>query len=224
MIALVYSQTLRQASLNSGPEPLKLPNPQAVASASPSSPITQTRQVHLQCGGKIACTATSIVHITSPEVAHLFLEEKYAIGQMFRRMEKVPAFELLSVGIGPVPSEDDKKRPSYLTAFPSRKSSDQNGEQLWRKYKLVIPDFECEILEVFPDRSMFADGDAWVNGETRPSNTAAALEAMEVGFTIRMSRAQQRFISLVLLACAVVIGIEVALLYHRRSSLACWRD
>ncbi|KAH6916099.1 hypothetical protein BKA70DRAFT_479134 [Coprinopsis sp. MPI-PUGE-AT-0042] len=224
VIALVYSHTLRQASSDSAPEPLKLPNPQAVASASPSSPITQTRQVHLQCGGKIACTATSIVRITSPEVAHLFLEEKYAIGQMFRRMEKVPAFELLSVGIGPVPSEDDKKRPSNLSTLPSRKSSDQNAKQLWRKYKLVIPDFECEILEVFPDRDMFADGDAWVNGEARHANTHAALEAMEVGFTIRMSRTQQRAISVVLLACLMVIFIEVVLLYHRRSSMGCWRD
>jgi hypothetical protein len=163
------------------------------------------------------------VRITSPEVAHLFLEEKYAIGQMFRRMEKVPAFELLSVGLGPVPSEDDNKRPSYPNAFPSGKSTDQNGKQLWRKYKLVIPDFECEILEVFPDRAMFAEGDAWVNGQARQATAVVALETVDV-FAMRMSRVWQRTIFLVLLACLVVIGAEVILLYHRRSSLACWRD
>ena len=101
VIALVYSQTLHQTSPASALVPLTLPNPAVVASASPETPIVQTRQVHLQCSGKIVCTATSRVRITSSQCARLFLEEKYAIGQMFRRLEKVLAFELLAVWSGP---------------------------------------------------------------------------------------------------------------------------
>jgi hypothetical protein len=159
VIALVYSQTLHQTSPASALVPLTLPNPTVVASASPETPIVQTRQVHLQCSGKIVCTATSRVRITSSECARLFLEEKYAIGQMFRRLEKVPAFELLSVGSGPV---DELERNSK----PSRGSDDKKDEELWRKYKLFIPDFECEIIEVFPSREMFTAGESWLLDET----------------------------------------------------------
>ena len=142
--------------------PLTLPNPTVIASASPETPIVQTRQVHLQCSGKIVCTATSRVRITSSQCARLFLEEKYAIGQMFRRLEKVPAFELLAVGSGPV---DEIERSSK----PSRGGKDD--EELWRKYRLVIPDFECEIIEVFPSREMFMAGESWLLNETTKGTT-----------------------------------------------------
>lgn len=157
VIALVYSHTMRQESLQSAFEPIHNPSPSIIASASPESPIVQTRQVHLQCAGKIVCTATSTVRITSPECAHLFLQEKYAIGQMFRRLEKVPAFELLSVGLGAV--KDNEKQTSSSFAVDGDTAS-----QLWRKYTLVIPHFECEILEVFPSREMFLGGDKWLTG------------------------------------------------------------
>ncbi|EAU90219.2 hypothetical protein CC1G_05757 [Coprinopsis cinerea okayama7 len=209
VIALVYSHTLHQTSPNSSPEPLTLPNPQVIASASATSPITQTRQVHLQCGGKIACTATSIVRITSPDIAHLFLEEKYAIGQMFRRLEKVPAFELLSVGIGPVKSSD--KEHAHLAP----RSSTQERNQLWRKYKLVIPDFECEILEVFPCRAMFTDSEAWLKGEPM-QDPPAAIKDGEISFTIRLSRLQHGFLLIFVLTALFVAGIEGMLLYLGR--------
>lgn len=212
VIALVYSHTLRQRSLSTAPEPLTLPNPQAVASASPASPITQTRQVHLQCGGKIACTATSIVRITSPEIAHLFLEEKYAIGQMFRRLEKVPAFELLSVGTGPVIDEDGQ------FCVSQGKTASSTGDQLWRKYKLTIPHFECQILEVFPSRWMFEDGEAWINGETqaRPPGSKGAPEAPEINITLRLSRIQHGFALILLLACILTLTCEGVLMYFGR--------
>jgi len=148
---------MRQESLQSAFEPIHDPSPSIIASTSPESPIVQTRQVHLQCAGKIVCTATSTVRITSPECAHLFLHEKYAIGQMFRRLEKVPAFELLSVGLGAV--KDNEKRIS-----PSFSATGDTASQLWRKYTLVIPHFECEILEVFPSRGMFLGGEKWLTG------------------------------------------------------------
>jgi hypothetical protein len=95
------------------------------------------------------------VRITSPEVAHLFLQEKYAIGQMFRRMQKVPAFELVKVGLGDVVDGDEKSKET---------TKGNKSKQLWRKYTLTIPHFECEILEVFPDRLMFVDGERWLSG------------------------------------------------------------
>ena len=109
--------------------------------------------MHLLCGGKIVCTATSTVHAASPECAHLFLEEKYAIGQVFRRLTKAPAFELLAIGVGPYP------KALGMEAVPA----DDSGGELWRKYKLAIPEFECEILEVFPSREMFTRCEQWLS-------------------------------------------------------------
>jgi len=40
------------------------------------------------------------VTITSPECARLFLEEKYAIGQLFRTLGTAPKFALLKIGTG----------------------------------------------------------------------------------------------------------------------------
>lgn len=151
VVALVCCQTLYHTSPTSALAPLVLPNPAAIASASQDTPIVQTRKVYLKCAGKIVCTATSRVRITSPECARLFLEEKYAIGQMFRRLEKVPAFDLLATGFGPADEPEGNSRGV--------------DQELWRKYKLSIPDFECEILEVFPSREMFVVGETWLVGE-----------------------------------------------------------
>ena len=93
------------------------------------------------------------------------MEEKYAIGQMFRRLEKVPAFELRSVGLGPV--KDDSGR-----------SSSSSPNQLWRKYTLVIPHFECEILEVFPDRRMFVLGEKWLSDANHSSSPVPEVYAL----------------------------------------------
>ncbi|TFK60443.1 hypothetical protein BDN72DRAFT_805695 [Pluteus cervinus] len=149
-IALVYSDTFTVSSDNLTMIPLKLPNPQAVAAASPEVPLVQTRQVHLLCAGRIVCTATSTVRISSPQCANLFLEEKFAIGQMFVELRRVPCFELIDVGTRP--------RPGGL-------AWSLDDHEIWRKYKLSIPDFECEILEVFPSRRMFLDGEGWLLNE-----------------------------------------------------------
>ncbi|KAG5638567.1 hypothetical protein H0H81_011913 [Sphagnurus paluster] len=170
-ITLVYSNTFYHAT---GPSflpptpttPLTLPNPRAITSAAPDCPIIQKRQVHLQCSGKVVCTATSTVRITSPEFAHLFLEEKYAIGQMFSHMGKVPAFELLSVGLGPAPSSASAEKTSVT---PTPGMAPAGEQQLWRRYKLVVRDFECEILEVFPARQMFVGAERWLDNLGSPS-------------------------------------------------------
>ncbi|KAF8199118.1 hypothetical protein BJ912DRAFT_950967 [Pholiota molesta] len=132
------------------PEPLTQITPTIIASASPESPIVQTRQVHLQCNGKIVCTATST--------------EKYAIGQMFRRLEKVPAFELLSVGLGDVKEAEKSGSSSFKIA-----SADRNSSQLWRKYTLVI-------LEVFPAREMFIGAERWLTGDSASADNTSTLK------------------------------------------------
>ena len=157
-IALIYSSTFIYPSPSQPAVPLTLPNPAALVSASPSTPITQERQVHLQCAGKTVCIATSTVRITSPTCARLFLEEKYAIGQMFTRLDKVPEFELVSVGFGRVTGDGQEKTSGDLFSRASLQR-----KQLWRKYRLAIPDFECDILEVFPDRGMFVTGESWLD-------------------------------------------------------------
>ncbi|KAG6886105.1 hypothetical protein C0993_002624 [Termitomyces sp. T159_Od127] len=153
-IATVYSNTFYQPTSQQPSAPLTLPNPAAIASVSRDSPITQTREVHLQCSNKTVCTATSTVRITSPAVANLFLVEKYAIGQTFSRMGKVPEFELVSVGLGPV---------TDAVPAPSCPEEPHSADvQLWRKYRLYVEDFECDILEVFPTRKMFVGGTHWL--------------------------------------------------------------
>ncbi|KAF8159819.1 hypothetical protein B0H34DRAFT_768321 [Crassisporium funariophilum] len=206
VIALVYSHTLHQTSLQSPLEPVSHPSPSIIAAASPDSPIVQTRQVHLQCNGKIVCTATSTVRITSPQCAHLFLQEKYAIGQMFRRLEKVPAFELKAVGLGAV--EDDKKAASNSLSAGGNKS-----QQLWRKYTLIIPNFECEILEVFPSREMFLGGERWLTGTYSGSqNESEALTTLkQAGSTLNQGLKLVAGVGFLL-----VVAFEVALYTGRK--------
>jgi len=208
VIGLVYSHTVCQSSSKSAAEPIINPTPSIIASASPSSPIVQTRQVHLQCAGKIVCTATSTVRITSPECANLFLLEKFAIGQMFRRLEKIPAFELLAVGLGPVDDNDDKAPGAFSTG------KDNKSNQLWRKYTLTIPNFECEILEVFPSREMFLKGDSWLTGEYAKAETSSetlnTLKSVDAGATL------QQGIKVVFgVGFFLLLGFEMAIHYGR---------
>ncbi|KAJ7334107.1 hypothetical protein DFH08DRAFT_707752 [Mycena albidolilacea] len=152
-LALTYSHTFTRRS-DGGLDPLILPNPAAIASASPESPIVQNRQVHLQCSGKIVCTATSTVKISSTRCAQLFLEEKYGIGQLFSKLGATPTFELLEVGVR---GQNDANLIEKGFGRP----------QLWRKYKLSVPEIECEILEVFASREMFVQGESWLDGQRR---------------------------------------------------------
>ncbi|KJA25715.1 hypothetical protein HYPSUDRAFT_37154 [Hypholoma sublateritium FD-334 SS-4] len=208
VIALVYSNTSRQSSPEASFEPITQVTPAIIAGASPETPIVQTRQVHLQCNGRIVCTATSTVRITSPETAHLFLQEKYAIGQMFRRLEKVPAFELLCVGLGAV--REGEKRGSFKIA-----DADRGSSQLWRKYTLIVPHFECEILEVFPAREMFLGAERWLTGD------AAAVPELAVAAATRPGAALNQGLKIVIAA-----GVMLLLLFETAvvpiSALVCY--
>jgi hypothetical protein len=120
-------------------------------SASPEQPITQRREVHLICNGKTACIATSAVTITTPEVERLFLDEKFAIGQMFRKMQTPPEFALLDCG--------------------SKFEKEARKRVLWRRYTLSTDGFLCDIVEVFPDRDMFVQGEQWLGESQGPVNS-----------------------------------------------------
>ena len=86
--------------------------------ASIETPLSQKREVHLICNRKIACVATSTVTITDPHIEELFLDEKYAIGQMFRKMGTQAEFSLLECGTG----------------FDAATGKDK----LWRRYILAM--------------------------------------------------------------------------------------
>ncbi|KAJ7668329.1 hypothetical protein B0H17DRAFT_949912, partial [Mycena rosella] len=152
VLALIYSHTYTKRP-DDTLVPLLLPNPSTISSVSPEFPIVQHRQVHLQCSGKVVCAATSTVKILSPRCAHLFLEEKYGIGQLFSKLEVTPSFELLGVGIG---GQDD---------MISVEKGHESGPHLWRKYRLSVPEIECEILEVFASRDMFVRGQSWLDDQ-----------------------------------------------------------
>ncbi|GLB43368.1 hypothetical protein LshimejAT787_1302690 [Lyophyllum shimeji] len=209
-IALVYSNTFQHRSPET-PTLVSLPNPSAIASASPTSPIVQTRQVHLQCSGKIVCTATSTVRITSPTYAHLFLEEKYAIGQLFARIGKVPEFDLVSVGLGPVTD----------APLSEKQSLKPDAEQLWRKYKLFVPDFECEILEEFPSRDMFVGGQQWLDDakDSEWSTESFVTSVKEMQFPSKVLRCQTSLILLLGLSFLLMLAYELSMLFTGRSLL-----
>lgn len=109
--------------------------------ASKAAPIEQTRQVRLECEGRIVCIATSSVSISNPTVERLFLDEKYAIGQCYRKLNAEPQFALLEVVTGT--GRDGKK-------------------MLRRRYTLKAGGLDCDIVEVFPDRDMFIRCEGWL--------------------------------------------------------------
>lgn len=102
--------------------------------------------------------ATSSVTITSERYAKLFLQEGYAIGQIFRKVGAVPTFELLEAGVvgvhDDVNSSDEKRRLAVAEGLEKRK--------LWRRYTLKTEGFAADIMEVFPDRDMFTRGEEWL--------------------------------------------------------------
>ncbi|KAL4266065.1 Poxc laccase transcription factor [Pleurotus pulmonarius] len=171
-VETIFAQTYTQKSLDDPRVPLSEPSDEVLFNVSPSSPISQTRQVHLQCANSTVCTATSTVRISSPQHAHLFLVEKYAIGQMFRKLGTIPQFELVEVGLG-----------SPDIAFPESKSTDASTtvQPLWRRYRLSIPDFECEIVEVFPNRDMFTHGDEWLLGDKLEPRQPSIPSQVQIG-------------------------------------------
>ncbi|KAL6302059.1 hypothetical protein BKA93DRAFT_751480 [Sparassis latifolia] len=144
-VALIYSHTTVEDP--SGVSTSYPPSLSALPHPSPTAPLVQQRQVHLLCGSSVVCVATSTVRVTAAAPAQLFFGQKYAIGQVFRKMGCIPEFELVEAGV------DGLGGPGSL----------------WRKYKLYTEGFACEILEVFPNRDMFVRGEAWLNDKLTAS-------------------------------------------------------
>lgn len=128
---------------------------------------------------------------------------------MFTRLEKVPAFELMSVGIGRVTDEHEHDDPT------GAKVKKDEQKQLWRKYRLSIDDFECEILEVFPDRDMFVGGESWLD-HRRWGSKQASLQA-----TTRLLQVEANWI---LFLGLLLFALEVSLVFSGRyTTLWSWR-
>jgi len=128
----------------------------ASSTASAERPVSQVREVHLWCEGKNVCVCVSTIRMTNPHTARLFLDEKVAIGQMFRTLAVTPTFTLTNVGV---------------------EHNISGVQHLWRTYTLTTEGFSCEIREVFPDRRMF-NGECWAriafgNGGSFPNHVAA---------------------------------------------------
>jgi len=149
--------------------------------ASKDAPIKQTRQVKLVCEGRTVCIATSSVSISNPTVERLFLNEKYAIGQCYRKMNQECEFALLEVVTGT--SRDGKR-------------------MLRRRYTLHGGGLDCDIVELFPDRDMFLRGTDWLYDvasaassdvedieavDSDDSETAAQTTCAPVRFTVASS-------------------------------------
>lgn len=157
-VEVIYSINKIYMAPNTKPVPLCMNDPASLSHAlsivSPECPIVQLRQVRLVCEGKTVCTAASTVRMKSPQSARLFLQAQLAIGQMFKELGSLPKFELSDVGF-----EDTYfSRAQHVQEHGSllgREDDDQLNDNLWRNYRLSVPCFETDILEVFPSREMF---------------------------------------------------------------------
>jgi hypothetical protein len=155
----------------------------------------------------------STVCTTSANAAQLFLVDQYAIGQTFQRLEKLPAFELVSVGLGPY---NQSECDSVYTNKDYVKSEvlSSGSRELWRRYKLAVPGFDCEIVEVFPDRDMFVCGEAWLDDHSVMN--AARADSCQVKKARRMSliSSSASFINMNLL---LICGFFLFLFYELTS-------
>lgn len=80
-------------------------------------------------------------------------------------MRTVPQFELVDVGIevdtASIANEKEKRQLSDKAG--NGKARAFSPEKLWRRYMLKMDGFECDILEVFPDRRIFTMGAGWLD-------------------------------------------------------------
>lgn len=112
--------------------------PRSPDSASGAEPWTQSRQVHLKCGERTLCNATSFVTITQPLWARAWASvpsEQVTLPALFALLGTVPEFTLLGISA--------------------------RGGEIRRTYRVASDGVECEVLEVFPDRAMFSAGADW---------------------------------------------------------------
>jgi hypothetical protein len=134
-------------------------------------------------------------------------------------MQMAPSFELVAVGLGPV-----NGLPLDMGST-SDVPLDKQHQQLWRRYTLAIPGFECDILEVFPSRDMFVYGANWLDNELSDNKISEKITyspSMKVTYMPHAiaPRAQTSLILLLGLGFLLVTALEVSM-YFTRSSLRC---
>jgi hypothetical protein len=145
------------------------------------------------------------VQIRSARCAQLVLGDKYAIGQTFRKLGQSPTFELLAVGFGD-PSSMSAADPSSSSGVPTESGA------LWRRYRIAVPEFECEILEAFASRKMFkGSGEDWLDQGESIDDESALRQAVSIE---RQSSkfAAQRAVAPVFLVSSVIVLLAVAVI------------
>ncbi|KAG0334020.1 hypothetical protein BG004_000595 [Podila humilis] len=89
------------------------------------------REVNLICKNKIVCNAKSQVFVKDQQVYDLVVNKGVGIGQIFRYLDRLPSFELHTLG--------------------------RSDKTFWREYSLHIPGVHCRLLEVMPS-ALFDQG------------------------------------------------------------------
>ncbi|VDC03371.1 unnamed protein product [Peniophora sp. CBMAI 1063] len=145
MLSAFFAETISIKSIYANTGPRNGP-------ACNEAPVTQEREVHLVCRGRTVCVATSTITLSSALCEGLFLDDKFAVGQMFRKLGQPPKFELLDAGAG--------------------RDEHTGRRTLWRRYTLSTEGFHCDIVEAFPDRDMFVRGAAWFDDAPMPQRGA----------------------------------------------------
>ncbi|KAI9189283.1 hypothetical protein H9P43_000714 [Blastocladiella emersonii ATCC 22665] len=108
------------------------PTPDAPVSAGTDEAAAQAsrwqvdREIHLLCQGEVLCVAKSSLVITSPDYYDLLITRGVGLGQFFRHVGVLPAFELLEVRKPEAPAD------------------------MFRLYTLSCPGVVCTIGETFP--------------------------------------------------------------------------
>jgi hypothetical protein len=112
--------------------------------------------VQLRCGERVLCYATSFVTITSPLWARAWTSvpsEEVTLPGLFALLGTVPEFTLLGISA--------------------------RGEEIRRTYRVSADGVECEVLERFPDRSMFSLAETWEVDGLAPRMDQTICQAIE---------------------------------------------
>jgi hypothetical protein len=133
---------------------------------------------------------------------------------MFRKLEKLPTFELLAVGLGVAGDIAGEE------GMPAKESSTdrKKQQQLWRRYKLFVPDFECEILEVFPSRDMFTRGENWLTDKPNGKELhTPSYDGLNVSIAVRTSSWQAAVRPFLGLALLLMLAFELSISFAGRT-------
>ncbi|KAL1504865.1 hypothetical protein AB1Y20_008635 [Prymnesium parvum] len=130
------------------------------------APNTYGRKVHLSVHGVIFCVARSTIHLSRPDVIEA-MANGVSIGQLFRHLNILPAFELLGYSF-----EEEADAEPALGAVRS----------FWRKYTLHSDGLHCEIHETLR-RDLFELPPAELPAEPEDESEGSLGDLMAPGST-----------------------------------------